>query len=111
MIYYGFRQTASTLSSYLVLNVRLLVLVQVDLEQPGTVQTNSGPLSHDLGGVDEVVKDSVVDRNQCPGDGPLLLQLVGLAGRLLKDATLGNEYHVATGKLLLQLADQPNRRE
>ena len=46
----------------LVLNVCLLGLVQVHLEQAGSVQLNPDPLTHDLGRVDQVVQDRVVHR-------------------------------------------------
>ena len=87
------------------LDVGLLVLVQMDLEEPGAVQLDPDPLSDDLGGVDEVVEDGVVHGHQGAGDGPLLLQLVGLAGGLGQDAALGDEDNVLAGELLLKLAD------
>ena len=87
------------------LDVGLLVLVQMDLEEPGAVEPDAHPLAHDLGGVDEVVEDGVVHGHQGAGDGPLLLQLVGLAGGLGQDAALGDEDNVLAGELLLELAD------
>ena len=91
--------------------VGLLILVQMNLEESGSIQTDPGPLSNDFSRVNEVVQDSVVDRDQGPGDGTLLLQLVGLAGGLLEDPALSDEDDVATGKLLLQFTDEPEREE
>ncbi len=44
--------------------------------------------------------------NKCQLPRSLLLQLVGLSGRLGQDPPLGNEDDMLTGELLLQLADQ-----
>ena len=93
---------------YLVFNVGLLGLVQVDLEEPGAVEADAGPLANNLGGVDQIVQEGVVDRDQSAGARPLLLQLVLLPGGLGQDLTLGNEDNVLAGELLLQLADQPD---
>jgi len=41
-----------------------------------------------------------------PGPRPLLLELVGLPGGLGEDPSLGNEDHMLTAELLLQLTDQ-----
>ena len=50
-------------------NVGLLVLVQVDLEESGAVKTDPGTLANDLGGVDQVIEDGVVNSNQGTGPG------------------------------------------
>ena len=62
--------------SYLVFNVGLLILVQVDLEKSATVQSDADSLADDFGRVDQVVKDGVVDCGQRTTTGSLLLQLV-----------------------------------
>ena len=87
-------------------NVGLLVLVQVDLEESGAVKTDPGALANDLGGVDQVIEDGVVNSNQGTGHGSLLLKLVGLSCWLGQDPSLGNEDDVLAGELLLQLANQ-----
>ena len=89
------------------LDVGLLVFVEVDLVEPRPVEPDPRPLADDLGGVDEVVEDGGVDGHEGAGDGPLLLQLVRLPRRLRQDAALGDEDHVLPGKLLLQLAHEP----
>jgi hypothetical protein len=68
-------------ASHLVFNVGLLVLVQVNLEEPGSVQPDPDPLAHDFGGVDEVVEDGVVHGDERARPGPLLLLLVALSGK------------------------------
>ena len=87
-------------------DVGLLVLVQMDLEEPGAVQLDPDPLADDLGGVDEVVEDGGVHGHEGAGAGPLLLQHVSLAGRLGEDPALGDEDDMLAGELLLELADQ-----
>ena len=74
---------------------------------PKTSYISPRSLADDLGGVDEVVEDGGVDGHEGAGDGPLLLQLVRLPRRLRQDAALGDEDHVLPGKLLLQLAHEP----
>ena len=88
-------------------DVSLLVLVQVDLEESATIEADPGALANDLGWVDEVIEDRIVDRHQRTASGPLLLQLVGLPGGFGQDSALGNEDDVFAGKLLFQLPDQP----
>ncbi len=60
------------------LDVGLLVLVEVHLEQPGSVQSDPDPLANNLGRIDQVVQDGVVHGHQGAAAGALLLQLVGL---------------------------------
>ncbi len=72
------KTTQKIMLAHLVFDVGLLVLVEVDLEEPGTVEPDADALAHDLGGVDEVVEDAVVHGHQGAAAGTLLLQLVGL---------------------------------
>ena len=87
-------------------NVGLLVLVQMNLEQSGSIQTETNPLADDLSGVDKIIKDSTVHGNQSTAPWPLLLLLVHLTSGFGKNSTLGNEYHVFAGELLFQFTDQ-----
>ena len=64
------------LDAYLVFNVGLLIFIEVDLKKPGAVQPDADALAHDLGRVNEVVQDGVVDGHQRTAAGTLLLQLV-----------------------------------
>ena len=95
--------------SHLVLDVGLLRLVQVYLKEPRTVEPDPRAFTDDLGRVDEVVQDSVVDGDERPVTRPLLLvklRVSALARRLRQDAPLGNHAHVFTRELLLKLAHE-----
>ncbi len=87
-------------------DVGLLVLVEMNLEESGSVKPDPDTLANDLSRVNKVVEDGVVNGNQCTGPTSLLLQLVGLSGRLGQDPPLGNEDDMLAGELLLLLADQ-----
>merc|ERR1719219_536221 len=89
------------------LNVGLLGLVQVDLEEARSIQTDSYSLPDNLRWVDQVVQDGVVYGHQSAGPRSLLLQLVGLPGGLGQDPPLGNEDDVLATELLLELSHQP----
>ena len=56
-------------------NVGLLVLVQVDFEESGTVETDSGALAHNLSGVHQVIEDGVVNSDQ--GTRPRKRETIG----------------------------------
>ena len=77
------------------------------LKQTGSIESNSDPLSDNLGGVDKVIEDAVVNSEEGAGPRPLLLQLVGLPGGLGQDPPLGNEHHVLAAELLLELSHKP----
>ena len=69
------------------------------LKQTGSIESNSDPLSDNLGGVDKVIEDAVVNSEEGAGPRPLLLQLVGRPN-LGQDPALGDEQFVLAGKLL-----------
>ena len=77
------------------------------LEQAGAIESNSDPLSDNLGGIDKVIEDTVVDSEKGTGPGPLLLQLVGLPGGLGQNPSLSDEHDMLSAELLLQLTNQP----
>lgn len=86
---------------------RLLVLVQMDLDQLGTVELDAHALADNLGGEDEILEDRIVDRGEGSGTGPLLLQgIAGVARRLGQDFAFADEHNVLAGELLLELAHQ-----
>ena len=70
------------LLAYLMFNVGLLILVQMNLEKAGSVKTESDPLADNLSRVHEVVKDSTVHGDQGTAAGSLLLLLVHFPCRL-----------------------------
>jgi hypothetical protein len=70
-----------------------------------TVLLGADALSNDLGGVDEVGEDSVVDGSESAGTGALLLD-AGAASGLGEDTALSNEDDVAVRELLLELTGE-----
>ena len=46
---------------YLVFNVGLLGFVQVNLEQSGTIQTDSDPFTNYFSRINKIIQNSVVD--------------------------------------------------
>lgn len=62
-------------------DVGLLVLVKVNLEEPGAIELYPDPLAHNLGRVDEVIQDGIVHSHQGTGPGSLLLLLVAFPAR------------------------------
>ena len=61
--------------AHLVLDVGLLVFVEMNLEESGAVQPDPDALANDLGGVDQVVEDCVVNGNQGAGPGTKMFTL------------------------------------
>ena len=82
-------------------NILKLYKFQMYLKQTGSIEPNSDSLSDNLGGVDKVIEDAVVDSEEGAGPGPLLLQLVGLPGGLGQDPPLGDEDDMLATELLL----------
>ncbi len=87
-------------------DVRLLVLVQVDLEESGTVEAEPDPLANDLCGIDEVIEDGAVHGDERAAARTLLFLLVHFPRRLGQDPPLGNEDYVLARELLLKLTNQ-----
>jgi hypothetical protein len=56
-----------------VFDVGLLVLVEMDFEEPGSVKPDPDTLANDLSRVNKVVEDGVVNGNQCTGPRKLLI--------------------------------------
>ena len=74
----------------------------------GAVLGNTCSLAGDLGGVDEVLEDLLVDGGEGSGSGSLLLRggsRVSL--RLGEDSSLRQEDDVFVGQLLLELSGEP----
>lgn len=90
-----------------VLDGRLLVLVQMHLHQLAAVQLDADALANDLGRIDQILEDGVVDGGQRARTRTLLLQRVaGVARRLRQDLALANEHDMLAGEFLLQFAHQ-----
>jgi len=56
-----------------VFDVGLLVLVEMDLEESGSVKPDPDTLANDLSRVNKVVEDGVVNGNQCTGPRKLFI--------------------------------------
>jgi len=89
------------------LDVGLVLGVEINLEDPLSVDLDAGPLPHDLRRIADVVEDGIVDRRQRPGSGAGSLRLLTAIVRLPQDIALGNDEDVPAGKLLLKFPDEP----
>jgi hypothetical protein len=69
------------------------------------VGEDSGSLSDDFGGEDEVFQDLVVDAGQGSGHGTRLL-LTTVAAWFAHDTALANEHDMAVREFLLELTSQ-----
>lgn len=86
---------------------RLLVLVQVHLNQLGSVQLHADTLANNLSGKDEIVEDVVVNSGQCTATWALLFVWVWATTTWLgQDLTLSAEDNVTSGEFLLQFTHQ-----
>jgi hypothetical protein len=88
------------------LNVGLVTSIKVNLKDTTSINLASGALSGDLGGVDNVLEDGILDGSQGTRAGAQSLGLLGTGIALSKDVTLGNNDEVFSRELLLQLADE-----
>ena len=86
------------------LNIGLVTSIEVDLENTTSINLAAGALSSDLSGVDDVLKDGILDSSQSTGAGTQSLGLLGTSIALSKNVTLGNDDDVTSRELLLQLA-------
>ena len=88
------------------LNVGLILGVQVNLDDALAIDLASGALAGDLGGVNNVLEDGILDGGQGAGaragGGRAGGALVGVA----EDGALSDDEDVAAGELLLELADE-----
>ena len=87
--------------AYLVFNVGLLVLVQMNLEQTGAVKTETNSLADNFCRVNKVVEDSIVNSHQSTTAWTLLLLPVHLPGWLGQNPSLGDKDHMFARELLL----------
>lgn len=86
---------------------RLLVLVEMHLDQLRAVQLDANALANNLGGEHQILEDGVVDRGQRSRTWSLLLQRVAcVARRLGQNLAFANEHNVLAGEFLLELAHQ-----
>ncbi len=88
------------------LNVGLVSRVKEDLCDSLSIGLHSGSLSGDLGGVDNIVQDSVLDGSQCSGSRTRTAGLLVTGVSLSKNGTLRNEHNDLSGELLFELSDK-----
>jgi hypothetical protein len=89
-----------------VFNVLLVLGVQVDFEDRRSVNPVADALANNLGGVDEVIKDGLVDGSDSARSGAVLLGLPAARGGLADDSPLDNQHNGLANEFLLQLADE-----
>jgi hypothetical protein len=92
----------------LVVNTSTLLGIKENLDNLVAVLLRTYTLADDLGGVDKITKDSVMDGGESPTARTLLLD-ARAATRKREDATLSNEDDVAVGELLLELTGESVR--
>lgn len=90
----------------LVVNRGELLGIQVDLVELVAANLVTAALANDVGGVDKVLEDGLVDSRESAASGTLLVLLGTLAASLGEDAALAEEDDMAVSELLLELADQ-----
>jgi len=82
----------------------LLLAVQHDLHHLGSIGGDSGALSDDLGRIDDILQDGLVDGGEGTGSRADLNALTTEV--LVHDGSVGNDHDVLLLEFLLQLADQ-----
>lgn len=88
-------------------NCCLLVLVQVNFDQLGTVQFHTNALSNNLSWEDKIVEDCIVDSGQSAASWSLLFVGVGASTLWLgQNSAFGTEHDVTAREFLLQFAHQ-----
>lgn len=88
------------------LNVSLVSGVEVDLCDSLSISLYSGSLSGDLGRVDNIIQDSVLNGSQCSGARARSAGLLVTGISLSEDGALGNEHNDLSRELLLELSDK-----
>ena len=88
----------------------LIWIVEGHLNELVTVDGDTGALAGDVGRVDEVGEDGLVDGGKGAGEWTDLALggLAGLAGLLVDDLALGDKDDVLARELLLELANETN---
>lgn len=88
-------------------NGGLLILIQMNLDQLGTIQLDANALANDFSWEDQIFQNVVVDSGQSAGTWTLLLQWIsGLACGLGQDFTFANDDNVLAREFLLQFTNQ-----
>jgi hypothetical protein len=88
------------------LNICLVLGVQVDLDNSLSINLHSGSLSNNLGGVNDVIQNSVLNGSQCARSGTGSGGLLVTAVRFSQNSTLSNNQNMASRELLFQLTNK-----
>ena len=88
------------------LNIGLVASVEVDLQEPRSLDLASCALSGDLGGVDNVLKNGILDSRQGARARTKSLRLLRSGVGLAEDLALGNDDDMSAAELLLELTDK-----
>ena len=88
------------------LNIGLVTSIKVNLKDTTSINLAAGALSSDLSGIDNILKDGILDGSQGTGARAQSLGLLGTSVALSKDVTLGNNDDVTPRELLLKLTDE-----
>lgn len=85
------------------LNIGLVLSVEVNLHKPLSVSLNTGPLSGDLSGVNQVLEDGILDSGQSSGTGEGSLGLLTADVGFSENSALSDKQNMTAGELLLKL--------
>jgi hypothetical protein len=88
------------------LNISLVLGVKVYLKDTLSINLATSPLSFDLGRVDNIVEDSILNSSQGAATRADSLGLVGTSKGLSKDGTLSNDKNLLSREFLLELTNK-----
>jgi len=89
-----------------VLKVGFILAIQEDFEKSASVNLVAQTLSDDLGWVDEIFEDSVVNSSESAAAWALLHFDVIVTVGLWQNTSLGNDHDLSAAEFLLQLSDE-----
>jgi hypothetical protein len=88
------------------LNISLVLGVKIYLKDTLSINLATSPLSFDLGRVDNIVEDSILNSSQGAATRADSLGLVGTSKGLSKDGTLSNDKNLLSREFLLELTNK-----
>ena len=83
-----------------------VLVVEVDLDNALAVDLAAGALANDFGGVENVLKDGILDGSEGAGARTGCMRPGGTLVGVAKDCALGNNEHKGAGELFLELANK-----
>jgi len=88
------------------LNIGLIASIEVDLQEPRSLDLAASALSGDLGGVDDVLKYGILDSRQGTRARTKSLRLLRSGVGLAEDLALSDDDNMTAAELLLELTDK-----